>query len=145
MNIQTLVEKVTDAIKALSNIKAAEIPVIAEEKGDVSTSLQTGIAKSRVAVIVGWSGFQNEATSSKTPFGSTTIVLSIFEQPLLNRAKKDAVKALELAQELAREINLFSDSDLAYPLVFRRISPISELQDGKTITVDVEFTAKATL
>lgn len=145
MNIQALVEKVTDAIKALSNIKAAEIPVIAEEKGDVATSLQTGIAKSRIAVVVGWSGFQNETSSSKTPFGSTTIILSIFEQPLLNRAKKGAVKALELAQALAREINLFSDSDLAYPLVFRRISPISELQDGKTITVDVEFTAKATL
>ena len=49
------------------------------------------------------------------------------------------------AKEIAKELNLFTAEGGNAPIVFRKITPISELGDGKTVACDVEFETESTL
>ena len=143
MNIETLVEKTTKAVAAIPYLAGS--PVIAEEKGDTANELQVKLGKTNFAVIVGWNGFDADANSSKTVYGKVNVVASVYERPVVNRRANGAKTLLKAAQEIAKELNLFTAGGMNAPLVFKRITPVQELGDGKTVACDVHFETKATL
>lgn len=142
MNLNDIVEASAEALKGVEEL--ANVPIIVENKGDIANRLESSIAKKRVAIIVGWNGFNGDGNSSRTVFGSANLTVSVFEQPTINRMNAGAPTLLNMAREIAVALNLFKAGDQASPLVFRRITRIQELDD-KTIACDVEFDAKATL
>lgn len=143
MNLNTLVERTAEAVVKIPCL--AGIPVIVEEKGDTANKLQMAIAKTKFAVIVGWNGFESGANSSKTVYGKARIVVSVYEQPVVNRKTEGAQTLLNAAQEIAKHLNLFSADGGNSPLVFRKITPVTELGDGKTVACDVELETESTL
>lgn len=143
MNLQTLIERTAEEVGKIPYLTGA--PVITEEKGDTSNELAVKLAKTKFAVIVGWNGFTSDANSSRVIYGTPKIVVSVYEMPVVNRRNAGAPTLLNAAQEIAKALNLFSSDGGNAPLVFRRISPVQELGDGKTIACDVEFDTKSTL
>lgn len=143
MNLNTLVERAAKRVEEIPYLSG--IPVIVEEKGDTANRLQVGIAKTKFAVIVGWNGFESGANSSRTVYGKARLVVSVYEQPVVNRKSEGVPTLLNAAQEIAKELNLFTAEGGNAPIVFRKITPISELGDGKTVACDVEFETESTL
>ena len=143
MNIETLIEKTTEAVAAIPYL--AGRPVITDERGDTSNELDKNIAKTNFAAIVGWNGYDADANSSKTVYGKVNVVVSLYERPVVNRKITGAPTLLNAAQEIAKAVNLFTAGGMNSPLVFTRITPVQELGDGKTIACDVHFETKATL
>ena len=136
---------ITLASKRIAEIPmTVGIPVIDEDKGNVSNKLAISMGKCRCAIVVGWNGFQSETTSSKTIIGEAKVVVSVFEKPTVNRADTVSPTALKLAQAIANEINLFVPGPDSAPLVFKRITPLQDLNES-TIACDVEFIVKSQL
>ena len=142
MNINELITRTSQRAKELPIL--AGVPVIDEDKGDVSNKLQSSVSKTKAAVIVGWDGFDADPTSSKTVFGTARVVVSVFEHPVVNRKGTGAPTALNMAQEIAKELNIFKAGPDAAPLVFKKITPLNEIAGG-VIACDVVFNVKAEL
>lgn len=142
MKIENLITETAKRIRSVGQL--AGIPVIEEDKGDINAKLKADISKKRVAVMVKWDGFDPDTSSSKTVVGKTTVVVSVFEQPLINRKNDASLTLLAIAQIIGKEINLLAMPDFSTTLVLKRITPV-QLLDESTISCDVEFTAKATL
>lgn len=143
MNLNTLVERAAEAVAKIPYL--AGMPVIVEEKGDTANRLNVAIGKTKFAVVVGWNGFESGANSSRTVYGKARIVVSVYEQPVVNRRVNGARTLLNAAQEIAKALNLFTAEGGNAPLVFRKITPVAELGDGKTVACDVELETESTL
>lgn len=141
MNLSDTLHQTALAISAIPYL--AGVPVIEEEKGDTSNRLAADIAKAKVAIIVGANGFKGDGNSSKTVYGTATIVVSVFEMPLVNRKSAGRPTLFNMAQQIAKDIQLFHADGMNAPLVFGDISPIREV--GTAVTCDVNFTVKTTL
>lgn len=137
MGIELLSEDVAKRLESLAYLAGRDI--IVEEKGDTAYKLSSSIAKTRFAVIVGWNGFECTTPDCASVYGNAKIVVSVFEQPLKNRESTASPRLLKSAQEIAKHLHLYHGQDASSPLVFRRITPVSELGDGKTIACDIEF------
>lgn len=156
MDIQTIIEETADTIRQIKSL--AGVPVIEIDKGNVSKELEIKVAQAKVAITVGWNGFTPTIQGETAPgglFGSTTIVVSLFEKPIVNRANATANRAnateptlMNMAQAIARELHNAIAEGMSAPLYLKRITPISELAQGKdssVVTCDVEFETKTSL
>lgn len=149
MDIQTIIEEAADTIRQIESL--AGVPVIEIDKGNVSKELEIKVAQAKVAITVGWNGFTPVIQGETAPgglFGSTTIVVSIFEKPIVNRVSTAAPTLMNMAQAIARELHNAIAEGMSAPLYLKRITPISELAQGKDssiVTCDVEFETKTSL
>lgn len=145
MQIENLITDVAETLRAADRFSS--VPVLEEDKGDMAKELEAKIAKASVAAVVCWNGFVPRLPSDgsyTTPLGDVTVVISIFERPVVNRAHPGAPTLLELARRAATTLDGAASEGMDDHLHLASISPIAELRPGY-ISCDVEFKTKATL
>lgn len=144
MEIQDIVHLTAEQLRGEGYF--ADVPVIEEDVGDVPARLAADMGKRRLAVIVGWDGFTSRGDSSTVIFGEATVVVSVFEQPVVNRRTEGAKTLLMTAREVASALHLFTVPGTS-PLVFRKITPVQALTGGDrgVISCDVQFVIETDL
>lgn len=150
MKIQDIVSEAAETLRGLDML--AHVPVIEEDKGDVATKLQAAIGKTSLCVLVGWDGFAPVVQRGTAPngriFGTSKIVVTVFERPVVNRRNAASPRLLDVAQEVARALQGASSEGMDAPLFLNGITQISELgsgSDGSVVMAGVEFVAKTSL
>ena len=133
IEIKAIIENAAATIRAMPDMEG--VPVIEVHKGNVMNALEIAVNQQRFAVLVGWNGFKSKSNSSKTIVGDTSLVVEIFEKPLVNG--KDGPKLLPSARAIALAVNLSQPPDQS-PIVFSEIAPVSEPRPG-TISTSVIF------
>lgn len=147
MNINDIIRDTADTVKAIPIF--ASIDVLEEDKGDIVGELDAALAKTEpLAAIIGWNGFTPSVVGKTSPhgapFGDITVVVQIFENPVVNRTNDANPRLLNLAQEVAKALDGAASEGMDDVLHLKRISPVSELERS-VITCDVEFSTKASL
>lgn len=148
IHIEDIIREAAETLRELPEL--FDIPVIEEDKGDVYNTLATSLAKTNVALVIGYNGFTPTIQGQTAPedlIGSTSIVVSIFEKPVVNRAKLDHKTLFDLARIVANTLHNAASAGMYSPLFLKSISPITELaQSGSAVvSCDVEFETKAVL
>lgn len=145
MTLDAIVHEAVETIAGLNILE--NVPVIDEDKGDVSKKLEIAVGKQKIAVVVGWNGFTPvaaERPDNDVTRGTVSLVASIFEKPVENRANGNAPHLLDVAAEIGKALNGAAADGMEDVLHLRRISPVSELDRG-VISCDVEFSTTTTL
>lgn len=147
MNINDIIQDTAETVKSIPIF--AGIDVIEEDKGDIVGKLNAALAKAKpLAAIIGWNGFTPKVVGStaphSAPFGDVTVVVQLFEKPVVNRKNAANPRLLNLAQEVAKALDGAASERMDDRMHLRRISPVSEL-DRAVIACDVEFSTKASL
>lgn len=140
MDLQELQNKVAERVRSIDCL--ASLPIFEEEKGNIIENVESEIPRSNFCIVIGSVGFTDESPDSSLCYGRTTITISIFEDPLLNRETSGRPTYLQAAQAIAKSLKLFDTGDgtLTSPV-------ISEPQDlgGGVISATVRFEIKTTL
>ena len=146
MRIQSIVEEAAATIRELPI--AEFFPVIEEDKGNVATEVETAIAKTSLCVTVGWNGFTARLVGAtapgEVPVGRISVVATVFERPVVNRApgKGKRPRILDVAQAVAVALDNAAAEGMEDPLHFKRISEVAGVgQDSVFCTVEFETTA----
>lgn len=144
MNIHKLISDVIETLESA----CPGTPILSEDKGNIISSLQTEIAKTNRAIVVGTNGFTPHNTepglSESGTWGTLTIVVSIFECVPYNRQSNSAPKLYDLAAVVASTLNLAASEGMDDFLHIANISPVNDLGEG-VISCEVSFSTKATL
>ena len=128
--------------------------MIVEEKADPDNMTETEIAQQSLCVVVGEGGFEPtvQAPNNDDPnsvIGSATVVVSVFEKPVINRADEEHETIKALSRKIGKSLAWCQAEGMAAPLFLRRITPISlfrvEGDQDAIVTRDVEFTTTAEL
>jgi len=150
MDIKDIVRETAETIREIEYL--AGVPVIEEEKGDVSNRLQLGISQKKACVMVGWNGFTPQIQGATAPngdiFGSVTVVVTVFERPVTNRSNGGGPTIMNMAKEVAKALHGASAEGMDGPMFLKRISSISELGSGSDESVvmcTVEFETKTSI
>lgn len=139
MDLQKLQTAVAGAVRQLPVL--AGLPVFEEDKGNIVGNVQLEIAKTRFCVVVGSARFQDKAPDSSLCFGTVSVVVTVFEDPVVNRSKHNRPTYLQAAQAIAKALKLFDTGDGI--LVTKSISPPTDLGDGSVacdVTCEVDTT-----
>ena len=113
--------------------------------GNIISTVQDDIQKDRFCVVVGTATFDDEAPDASTCYGATQIVVSVFEDPEMNRTRHNSPTFLSAAQAIAKSLKLFRpDVHGAGHLTSPRIGKAQDLGDG-VIAVDVTLSMKIEL
>ena len=147
MNINDIIRDAAETVRGIPIF--AGIDVLEEDKGDIVGKLAAALAKAKpLAAIVGWNGFAphvvGETAPNGVPFGDVTVVVQLFEKPVVNRRNDANPRLLNLAQEVAKALDGAASARMDDTMHLKRISPVTEL-DRAVITCDVEFSTKASL
>ena len=140
MDLQELQNKVAERIRSIECL--AGLPVFEEEEGNIIENVETEIPRSNFCVVIGSFGFTDEAPDSRLCYGRSTITISIFEDPFLNRETSGRPTYLQVAQAIAKSLKLFDTGDRA--LTSPVISVPVDLGGG-VISCTVKFEIKTTL
>lgn len=152
MNINQILEETAETLRGFDWLQ--DVPVIVEEKADPDNKTEMEIAQQSLCVVVAENGFDPSVQAPDTAdpnsvIGEATIVVSVFEKPVINRADEDAKTIKALSRKIGKELAWCQADGMAAPLWLRRISPISlfrvEGDQDAIITRDVEFTTTAEL
>ena len=152
MNVNQILKEVAETLRGFDWMDG--IPVIVEELGDPDAATETSIAQQSLCVVVGEGGFEPkvqepDSSDPNLVIGSATIVVSVFEKPVINRADEGAKTLKALSRQIGKSLAWCQADGMASPLWLRRITPISlfrvEGDDDAIITRDVEFTTKTEL
>ena len=147
MKLQEIVREAADTLRGLEML--ANVPVVEEDKGNVATELETAIGKASLCVVVGWNGFKprivGETAPRETPFGYVSVVVSVFERPVVNRSNAAKPKLLDIAQEAAKALDGASAEGMDDAMHLERISPVAALGGGDVVFCTVEFRTAGTL
>ena len=152
MNINQILEETAETLRGFDWMEG--IPVIVEEKADPDNMTEMAIAQQSLCVVVGEQTFEPtvQAPDNADPnsvIGQVTVVISIFEKPVINRADEEHETIKALSRKIGKELAWCQAEGMAAPLWLRRISPISlfrvEGDEAAIITRDVEFTTTAEL
>lgn len=140
MDLQELQNCIAGRVRKIPLL--AGLPIFEEEKGNIIENVEQEIARSSFCVVVGSLSFTDEAPDSTLCYGRSSITVSVFEDPFLNRASSGHPTYLQTAQAIAKDLKLFDTGDghLTSPT-------ISEPQDlgGGVISCTVRFEIKTTL
>ena len=143
MDLQTFQEAVAARIREIPLLAA--LPVREEQLGNIVENVQNDVLKNKFCVVVGAAGFTDEAPDATTCYGTVRIVVSVFEDPEMNRRSAGNPTFLNAAQEIAKALKLFKPNvQGAGSLTSPTISEPSDIGDG-VVSVTVALTAKATL
>lgn len=152
MNINQILQETAETLRGFEWMDG--IPVIVEEKADPDNDTEMTIAQQSLCVVVGEGGFEPtvQAPDPNAPnsvIGSASVVVSIFEKPVINRADENATTIKALSREIGKALAWCRAPGMAAPLFLRRITPISlfrvEGDQDAIITRDVEFSTTAEL
>ena len=152
MNINEILHETAETLRSFDWMEG--IPVIVEEKADPDNMTETEIAQQSLCVVVGEGGFEPtvQAPDNDDPnsvIGSATVVVSVFEKPVINRADEEHETIKALSRKIGKSLAWCQAEGLAAPLFLRRITPISlfrvEGDQDAIVTRDVEFTTTAEL
>ena len=152
MNINEILHETAETLRSFDWMEG--IPVIVEEKADPDNMTETEIAQQSLCVVVGEGGFEPtvQAPDNDDPnsvIGSATVVVSVFEKPVINRADEEHETIKALSRKIGKAIAWCQAEGMAAPLFLRRITPISlfrvEGDQDALVTRDVEFTTTAEL
>lgn len=120
----------------------AGLPVFEEELGNVIENVQQEVARTSFCVVIGSLGFADEAPDARTCYGESSVTVTVFEDPMLNRETKGRPTYLQTAQAIAKELKLFDTGDGR--LTSPTISDPQDLGDG-VISCTVRLKFKTTL
>ena len=152
MNINEILHETAETLRSFDWMEG--IPVIVEEKADPDNMTETEIAQQSLCVVVGEGGFEPtvQAPDNDGPnsvIGSATVVVSVFEKPVINRADEEHETIKALSRKIGKSLAWCQAEGMAAPLFLRRITPISlfrvEGDQDAIVTRDVEFTTTAEL
>ena len=152
MNINEILHETAETLRSFDWMEG--IPVIVEEKADPDNMTETEIAQQSLCVVVGDGGFEPtvQAPNNDDPnsvIGSATVVVSVFEKPIINRADEEHETIKALSRKIGKSLAWCQAEGMAAPLFLRRITPISlfrvEGDQDAIVTRDVEFTTTAEL
>lgn len=152
MNINEILHETAETLRGFDWMEG--IPVIVEEKADPDNMTETEIAQQSLCVVVGDGGFEPtvQAPNNDDPnsvIGSATVVVSVFEKPVINRADEEHETIKALSRKIGKSLAWCQAEGMAAPLFLRRITPISlfrvEGDQDAIVTRDVEFTTTAEL
>ena len=152
MNINEILHETAETLRGFNWMEG--IPVIVEEKADPDNMTETEIAQQSLCVVVGDGGFEPtvQAPNNDDPnsvIGSATVVVSVFEKPVINRADEEHETIKALSRKIGKALAWCQAEGMAAPLFLRRITPISlfrvEGDQDAIVTRDVEFTTTAEL
>lgn len=140
MDLQELQNRVAERIRSIECL--ASLPIFEEEKGNIIENVESEIPRTSFCVVIGSLAFTDEAPDSSLCYGRTTVTVTVFEDPFLNRETAGRPTYLQAAQAIAKSLKLFDTSDgtLTSPT-------ISEPQDlgGGVISCTVRLEIKTTL
>ena len=146
MNINDIIRDAAETVRGIPIF--AGIDVLEEDKGDIAKNIETSIAKTSRCIVVGWNGCEHVATARPVEPGDPDalyvqpeIIVSIYENPIVNRRDKSAPRILAMAQAVARSVNNLGTEDMDEGLHFVKITPLQELDRG-IVTCDVVFRTK---
>lgn len=152
MNINQILEETAETLRGFDWMEG--IPVIVEERGDPDNKTEMEIAQQSLCVVVGEGGFEPtvqtpDNADPNSVIGSASIVVSVFEKPVINRADEEHETIKALSRKIGKELAWCQAEGMAAPLFLRRIGPISmfrvEGDEDAIVTRDVEFSTKAEL
>lgn len=140
MDLQELQNKVAERIRSIECL--ASLPIFEEEKGNIIEKVESEIPRSNFCVVIGSLTFTDEAPDSSLCYGRTTVTVTVFEDPFLNRETAGRPTYLQAAQAIAKSLKLFNTGNgtLTSPV----ISEPQDLGDG-VISATVRFEIKTTL
>lgn len=152
MNINQILHEIADTLRGFDFMDG--IPVIVEERGDPDNKTELDIAQQSLCVVVGEQTFEPtvQAPDPQNPnsvIGQATVVISIFEKPVINRADEEHETIKALSRKIGKELAWCQAEGMAAPLYLRRITPMSLFRlDGDEdaiVTRDVEMYTTAEL
>lgn len=147
MKVQTIVTAAVETLRGLELL--AGVPVIEEDKGNIATELETAIGKTSLCVVVGWNGFKprivGDTAPKETPFGDITVVVSVFERPVVNRKNAASPRLLDIAQESAKALDGASAEGMDDAMHLTLISHVEAIGNGDVVVCTVEFRTAGTL
>lgn len=152
MNINEILHETAETLRGFNWMEG--IPVIVEEKADPDNMTETEIAQQSLCVVVGEGGFEPtvQAPNNDDPnsvIGSATVVVSVFEKPVINRADEEHETIKAISRKIGKALAWCQAEGMAAPLFLRRITPVSlfrvEGDQDAIVTRDVEFTTTAEL
>lgn len=152
MNINEILHETAETLRSFDWMDG--IPVIVEEKADPDNMTETEIAQQSLCVVVGEGGFEPtvQAPNNDDPnsvIGSATVVVSVFEKPVINRADEEHETIKAISRKIGKALAWCQAEGMAAPLFLRRITPVSlfrvEGDQDAIVTRDVEFTTTAEL
>ena len=140
MDLQELQNKIAERIRSIECL--ASLPIFEEEKGNIIENVESEIPRTSFCVVIGSLAFTDEAPNSSLCYGRTTVTVTVFEDPFLNRETAGRPTYLQAAQAIAKSLKLFDTGDgtLTSPT-------ISEPVDlgGGVISCTVRLEIKTTL
>lgn len=140
MDLQELQNRVAERIRSIECL--ASLPIFEEEKGNIIENVESEIPRTSFCVVIGSLAFTDEAPDSSLCYGRTTVTVTVFEDPFLNRETAGRPTYLQAAQAIAKSLKLFDTGDgtLTSPT-------ISEPVDlgGGVISCTVRLEIKTTL
>ena len=144
MNLDGLIHEVAATIRPLYQI--GNTPVFEQDLDDVAQSIEN-IAKTDRCIIVKWNGCDHVATGRPDGdardklYVQANLVVSVYENPSINRIGGGSHHLLGMAAEIAKALNGLGTEDMDEGLHFVSITPIEQLAHG-VITCDVVFRTK---
>ena len=142
MNLQSFQEAVAARIRKIPLL--AGLPVREEQLGNIIENVQSDVLKDKFCIVVGAATYDDESPDSSTCYGGVRIVISVFEDPEMNR-RGGRPTFMNAAQEIAKALKLFRpDIKGAGTLTSPRISEPSDVGDG-VVAVTVTLSSKVTL
>lgn len=152
LNVDQILHEIADTLRGFDWMDG--IPVIVEERGDPDNKTELDIAQQSLCVVVGEQGFEPtvQAPDNADPnsvIGQASVVISIFEKPVINRADEEHETIKALSRKIGKELAWCQAEGMAAPLYLRRIGPVSLFRlDGDEdaiVTRDVEMYTTAEL
>jgi len=152
LNVDQILHEIADTLRGFDWMEG--IPVIVEEKADPDSMTEMAIAQQSLCVVVGEQAFEPtvQAPDPQSPnsvIGQATVVISIFEKPVINRADEEHETIKALSRKIGKELAWCQAEGMAAPLYLRRIGPVSlfrlEGEEDAIVTRDVEMYTTAEL
>ncbi len=140
MNLQALQAKIAARVREIPILK--DLPIFEEEKGNVIAQIEEEVPRSNFCVVVGTVSFTDKAPDAAICYGDSSIVISVIEDPFLNRETPNRPTFLQAAQEIAKSLKLFDTGDGV--LTSPSISEPTDLGSG-VVSVTVRLSITTTL
>lgn len=142
MKLLEIQEKVVAALEGTPYFTENGVPVLAEDKGDVSRRLEAEIAETDRCILVQTPGFKVTSSASKVMVGMVSLVVQAIERLQDSRELEDGATAQDMAEVIAWQLNMLAVEGSGV-LVCRSIS--SSMLNDKTLSYAVAFDVEATL
>lgn len=152
LNVNQILHEIADTLRGFDFMDG--IPVIVEERGDPDNKTELDIAQQSLCVVVGEQNFEPtvqapDPSNPNSVIGQATVVISIFEKPVINRADEEHETIKALSRKIGKELAWCQAEGMAAPLYLRRIGPVSlfrlEGDEDAIVTRDVEMYTTAEL